>query len=87
MSLMSISSSTSPPSQGKQKWMWEDGLRALRNTGGEVAREGLQEIGAPLRRRLDSREILDALKSRYYQIEASVAESSAQADKVMRQWL
>jgi hypothetical protein len=34
------------------------------------------------------REILGALKSRHYQIEASVAESLAQdADKVMRRWL
>ena len=31
-----------------------------------------------MRQRLDLREILDALESRYYQIEASVAESSAQ---------
>lgn len=48
----------------------------------------MEEIGAPVRRRLDLRELLDSLKSRYYKIEASVATMSAtDADKVMKGWL
>ncbi|KAI9704232.1 MAG: hypothetical protein M1836_007093 [Candelina mexicana] len=47
-----------------------------------------EDIGAPARRRLDMREILDSVKSQYYELEEQVADlPAARADGIMRLWI
>jgi hypothetical protein len=72
------------------KWMWEDGgyeLYETRVTQWEAHRVK-DEIGAPLRKRLDLGEVLTSFRTRFYAMEESVRtlESSA-AERVMDWWL
>ena len=51
--------------------------------------KGVQEaIRAPVRRRLDLREVLDGLLAKYYTLEADVKEMAPDdADRVMTWWI
>jgi hypothetical protein len=72
------------------EWMWEDGGYECYETRGTdwVERGFREEIGAPVRCRLDLKELLDGLKSRYYELEATVASMPPEkAAAVMLWWV
>lgn len=71
-------------------WMWEEGgyeLYESRTT--EFISWGIkEEIGAPLRKRLDLGEVLTSLRSRYYMMEESMKDlDSKTASNVLDIWL
>ena len=75
-----------------RRWafMWEDSGFEIYETMGSAyfAKDIDDEIGAPTRRRLDMREALDTLKSKYYDLEDLVAKMPGyQAEDVMRWWI
>jgi hypothetical protein len=69
---------------------WEDGGYELyEGVTTEWVEKGIREdIGAPVRRRLDLREVLDGLMAKYYALEADVkAMAPHDADRVMTWWI
>jgi hypothetical protein len=67
-------------------WMWEEGGYELyeSRTTEFISRGIKEEIGAPLRKRLDLGEVLTSLRSRYYVMEESVKDLDSQtASNVM----
>jgi hypothetical protein len=53
-----------------------------------VEKGAKEEIGAPIRRRLDLRELIDGLKSRYYAMEEAMADlAPSQADRIVSWWI
>ncbi|KAI9796654.1 MAG: hypothetical protein M1835_003450, partial [Candelina submexicana] len=71
-------------------YMFEDsGFELYERIGTEYyEREIEEEIGAPVRRRLDMREVLDSVKSRFYELEEQVAGLPfEEANRVMQWWI
>jgi hypothetical protein len=72
------------------KWMWEDGGYELyeRRESQWEAHGVKDEIGAPLRKRLDLGEVITSLRTRCYAMEESVKTlESSEAERVMDWWL
>ena len=70
--------------------MWEDsGFERYEGITSEYYTKEIDgEIGAPYRRRLDVREALDSLKSKYYDLEEAVAELPPDlADNALKRWV
>jgi hypothetical protein len=79
--------SLTPAIMKEWEWMWEDrGFELYEGRTTEYIEKGIrEEIGVLFRRRLDLREVLDSLKSRWYQLEAEVAHMlSEDTDYFMR---
>lgn len=71
-------------------FMWEDsGFEIYERVTTEYFERGIDaEIGAPARRRLDIKEALDGIRSRYYALEEQVAAMPKEAaDEVVRWWI
>jgi len=67
----------------------EGGYEIYEGVTTDWVERGIREaIGAPVRRRLDLREVLDGLMAKYYALEADVkAMAPADADRVMTWWI
>jgi hypothetical protein len=71
-------------------FLWEDGgYEIYEGITTEWVEKGLKEaIGAPVRRRLDIREVLDSLMTKYYDLETDVKTFAPEdADRVMTWWI
>jgi hypothetical protein len=72
------------------RWNWEEnGFEIYETAGTEyINQEMYQQIGAPVRRRLDVREIVDSLMNRYYGLEEELEYANeAERDLVIRFWI
>ncbi|KAL2052754.1 hypothetical protein ABVK25_006994 [Lepraria finkii] len=70
--------------------MWEDqGFELYEGISSEYyTRDVDSEVGAPARRRLDLRETLESLKSKYYDLEETVTQLPPDlADDIMKRWV
>jgi len=72
--------------------MWEDcGFEIYESIGTEYIANGLnKEIGAPERRRLKVREVLESLRTRYYSLEEDIEAQGVELDVrdgVIRLWI
>ena len=71
-------------------FMWEDqGFELYEGISSEYyTRDVDSEVGAPARRRLDLRETLESLKSKYYDLEETVTQLPPDlADDVIKRWV
>jgi hypothetical protein len=72
------------------RWNWEEnGFEIYETAETEyINQEMYQQIGAPVRRRLDVREIVDSLMNRYYGLEEELEYANeAERDLVIRFWI
>jgi len=79
-----------PDAMDAFSFAWDEGgFEIYEGVTTEWVEKGVREaIGAPVRRRLDLREVLDGLLAKYYALEADVKEMAPDdADRVMTWWI